>query len=375
MASPRTPYDAVLHAARDVIRVDTALDAELVGAALLGSVYTLAPPNRAAGMREFVGEFLEATARRRSPAARVIRRVFATLVPDATGAETLRAVSPVPAWLRHLGRVRPVGAWAYGDLYGDQTSYLATFAYDDPDLGGPEHAVVLLVDHNLGMVKDLVVGRPAQPFLEEIHKAAESDDLVWLRQIDLADLRAQVTPYLEITDAVTRLPEDGSLATDRALVQARLATLPVGGSAPVPAFADPQELASRFLDTPYGAVLLRAGERAEATVRNALRLILDFRHDSPDLDPLRWSPAVVGLFLLDWVHRRAVLDDQDVALLPVVLRAWTAWAAAERALPGSALADIHDAIDTMAPELVRLHGAGQQPPAPGPTPAAIPRPR
>ena len=57
MATPQTPYDAVLHAARDVAKLDYALDAEMLGAALLGSVYAVAETDRDAAVREFVGRF------------------------------------------------------------------------------------------------------------------------------------------------------------------------------------------------------------------------------------------------------------------------------------------------------------------------------
>src|SRR3954462_15641547 len=131
MAAPQTPYEAVLHAARDVAKLDCAWDAEVLGTALLGSVYSIATSDRAAAVRDFVGHFLTATTRRRTASATTIREVFAALVPDATGAGQVRPGPQAPTWTAHLGKVRPTGCYAYGDVYGDQTSYLATFAYDD----------------------------------------------------------------------------------------------------------------------------------------------------------------------------------------------------------------------------------------------------
>ena len=68
MAPPQTPFDAVLHAARDVTKLDCALDAEMLGTALLGSVYAIAEEDRASAVRDFVAAFLSATARRRTAA-------------------------------------------------------------------------------------------------------------------------------------------------------------------------------------------------------------------------------------------------------------------------------------------------------------------
>ncbi len=365
MATPRTPHEAVLHAARDLAKVPTALDAEMLGAALLGSVYAVADAPRPEAVRDFVGEFLAATSRRRTVSARAIRSVFAALVPDATGAaRVIPGTDPAP-WAGQLGRARTVGTWAYGDVYGDQTSYLAVFTYDDPDVGGGEHAVVALVDHNVGIVKDLFVGRPAHTVLDEVRAAAGTDEMIWFTEVDPAAWRAQVSFYLEITDRLSALPSEGELATDRALVAARLAGMPANGAAPgsgdaAGASPDPDALARAFLGSAHAAGLDRDSDQAEAALRYAVQLILDFARDAPDTDPLRWSPAVVGLFLLDWVHRRAILDDDDVTALPPVLRAWTSWAAERRGLPPAAVAEIARAIDSMAPEFARLHRTGER---------------
>ncbi len=165
MPAPQSPVEAVLHAARDVAKLDCALDAEMLGTALLGSVYSVAETDRATAVRDFVADFLSATTRRRTAAATTIREVFAALVPDAHGAAQVRRGAQAPSWAAQLGRVRPTGCYAYGDVYGDQTSYLVTFAYEDSSDGGPEHAVVALVDHNIGITKDVFVGASAARIL------------------------------------------------------------------------------------------------------------------------------------------------------------------------------------------------------------------
>src|ERR1700759_5705031 len=107
MPAPQTPYEAVLHAARDVAKLDCALDAEMLGTALLGSVYAVAETDRADAVRAVVGDFLSATTRRRPASATTIRSVFAHLVPDATGAADVQPGPQAPAWSAQLGRVRP----------------------------------------------------------------------------------------------------------------------------------------------------------------------------------------------------------------------------------------------------------------------------
>jgi hypothetical protein len=364
MPAPQSPFDAVLHAARDVAKLDCALDAEMLGTALLGSVYSIAPSDRATAVREFVGEFLAATTRRRTAAATTIREVFAALVPDAAGAAQVRRGAQAPSWAAHLGRVRPTGCYAYGDVYGDQTSYLVTFAYEDL-AGGPEHAVVALVDHNIGITKDVFVGSSAGRILDQVREMCAEDELTWFREEDPGRLRVEVDRHLAITDDLTSLPVEGSLATDRALAAARLALLPSAGTPPLaePARPRPGDLSRDFLG---GAEAARFGlEKVSAddelaSLHFCLSLILDHAASLPDADPLRWSPAVAGLFLLDWVHRRAVLDMDDAAMLPRVTRAWSAFTARRRGLPEAAVAQTDLVVEEMIPEFARLYATGER---------------
>ncbi|MET7706165.1 hypothetical protein [Micromonospora sp. NPDC005413] len=367
MATPQTPYDAVLHAARDVTKLESALDAEMLGSALLGSVYAIAETDRDTAVREFVTGFLAATARRRVGAATTIRQVFATLVPNAEGTERVRPGSQAPTWSGQLGRVHLTGSWAYGDVYGDQTSYLATFAYDDAS-GGSEHALVALVDHNIGITKDIFVGGPAERILDQVRQMCADDELTWFRTEDPARLRGEVARHLAVTDDLGELPDEGSLATDRALVGARLAMLPTAVDPTGPAEVEPlsaaerTDLVRRFLAAPEATRFgLDAVDGPElASLHFCLSLLLDHSATFPDADPMRWSPAVSGLFLLDWVHRRAVLDMDDAAMLPRVLRAWARYASRQRGLPEAATTRTDEAIEEMVPEFARLYSTGER---------------
>jgi hypothetical protein len=368
MAAPQTPYEAVLQAARDVIKLDCALDAEMLGTALLGSVYAVAEEDRADAVRDFVRDFLSATSRRRTAAATTIREVFARLVPDAAGSATVKRGAQAPSWTEQLGRVRLTGSYAYGDVYGDQTSYLATFAYDDSDSGGPEHAVVALVDHNIGITKDVFVGGPAERILTQVREMCASDELTWFREEDPRRLRGEVARHLRITDGLTNLPDEGSRATDRALAGARLALLPAPPLTAAPPEPEPPSydersaLVRRFLDSSEAARfgLTHVSEAELPSLHFCLSLVIDHTATFPEPDPMRWSPAVAGLFLLDWVHRRAVLDMDDAAMLPRVVRAWAAYASRQRGLPAQATARTDAAIEEMIPEFVRLYTTGER---------------
>jgi hypothetical protein len=368
MGTPQTPHEAVLHAARDVAKLDCALDAEMLGTALLGSFYALAEEDRSQAVRAFVSDFLAATSRRRAAAATTIRSVFAALVPDAPGAASVKPGAQAPSWSDQLGRVRLTGSYAYGDVYGDQTSYLATFAYDDTESGGPEHAVVALVDHNIGITKDVFVGGPAERILDQVRQMCAADELTWFREEDPRRLRGEVARHLRITDGLGDLPGEGSLATDRALVGARLAVMPAPELAAVPDGPSPLTAGQRdalvrdFLAAPEAARFnLDAVDGPDlASLHFCLSLVLDHSASFSEPDPMRWSPAVAGLFLLDWVHRRAVLDMDDAAMLPRVVRGWAAYAGRCRGLPEAAVTQTDAAIEEMVPEFARLYSTGER---------------
>jgi hypothetical protein len=366
MSAPRTVYDAVLHAARDVTKLGCALDAEMLGTALLGSVYAVAGDDRAESVRDFVGRFLTATTDPDDPATTTIREVFAALVPDADGAALVGHSPDAPVWAAQLGRVRPTGCWAYGDVYGDQTSYLITFAYDDGSDGGPEHAVVALVDHNIGITKDVFVATSAGTLLEQVREICAADELTWFRSEDPGRLRDEVGRHLQVTDELSDLPSDGSLSTDRALAVARISLLPAVTTPPLaePAGPDGTDLIRDFLASPEAARFeLPTGSTVTpdgASLDFCLGLLLDHATSLPGGDPLRWSPAVAGLFLLDWVHRRAVLDLDDAAMLPRVVRAWSVYATRRRGLPGAAVLEIETAMEELIPEFARLYTTGER---------------
>jgi hypothetical protein len=314
----------ILGAAKDIERVGGTLDAELLLSTLLGSGYSRLAPDRGAGLDALVAELTEAA-----------------------------AGHPVGALLTRPDAMRPTGGYAYGDRYGDQSGYVATFADED----GDEHAVVFLVDHTLGMVKDILVIAPASTVLDQFDSA---DEMSWSAPLDPAAVRAAASAYLQATDLAEELPDAESLVANRWLAGRRLALLPSTPpeSAPAP---ERDELTASFLESPEArlAGLTRAtGDRLEA-VGYALGLCADFAAARGG-DPLRWSPTGVESFLLDWVHQRAVLDPQDAEALPDVLSAWVSWAGRRVGLPEAAVAATLDRIDELRAEFARLAASGER---------------
>jgi hypothetical protein len=306
---PASRYDLFLSVAGDLDRMPTAYDAELMVSTMLGAAYAIADAPRAAVIRDTADGLRRHLAPRRTRHATLLRSVLAAITDSR--ARTPRPPAEPPTWLPHVGAVRPTGAYAFGDQHGNQITYLASFAYENESIGGPEHVVATVVDHRVGHVTDLFVAAPAGALLAQLEAATTTDAEVRLVEVDPAELRGVAERYLSVTDDLSDLPEARSLTSDRALAAHRLRLLPVPVEAPPPTVAD-------FQTAPEAARIAGADPEALAY---ALKLIGEYSHS----DPLRWSPATVGEFLLEWLPARALLDRADVALLPNVLSAWVRW--------------------------------------------------
>jgi hypothetical protein len=360
--------ELVLRGARDLGRLDTAYDAELLLSALLGGVYAGTLPDRGEALAAFATELDGHLA---GAGAGPARAVLAALT--GAGSPVEPAEPAEPRWVRSLGAVRATGGWAYGDRYGDQTSYVVTFAYEDEAAGGPEHALLLLIDHNLGLVRDIVVAAPAGPVLDRLRESVltDPDAMTWFAEVDPATVRAAATAYLRATDNAPELPPSAGLADNRAVAAARLATLPgraAAGDAPgaaaddaAGAGTDRAALAAQFLQSPearLSGLSAAVGGRGEA-VGYGLGLIVDFA-ESRGGDPLRWSPRAVEVFLLEWVHGRAVLDAADARTLPDALGAWVLWSGRLLGLPDAAVQATFDEVGTARAEFARLCATGER---------------
>ncbi|HKS99473.1 MAG TPA: hypothetical protein VJT31_08080 [Rugosimonospora sp.] len=344
--------EAVLRAAGRISEVDTAYDAELLLSTLLGGVYQVLPPDRGPALDAFVETLREHLSTHDEPNATLVAAVL-----DGHPA-------PSPPWAAALGTVRATGGYAFGDRYGDQTSYVATFEYADPELGGPEHAIVVLADHNLGLARDLLVLAPAAPVLQQLRDSAltDPDGMTWLAEVPLSTVRTAANAYLRATDTASEPPATESLPANRSLALARLALLPEAAEQPEPdAGAAGRELMGEFLASPEASLsgLSGLGGPRGESVNYCLGLIVDFATGRGG-DPLRWSPQSVVTFLTEWVHQRAVLDNVDAATLPGTLGAWVVWAGRRLDLPDHAVQGTFAQVNAERDEFARLYATGER---------------
>jgi len=335
---PTARYELFVDVARNLDQVPTAYDAELLVSTMLGAPYAIADTDRAVAISSTADGLRRHLARRRNRTALLLRTVLGVMVQDRQATMT-----DPPSWVPHVGQVKLTGTYTFGDQFRDQVTYLATFAYADEENGGPEHALAALVDHRTGHVSDLFMCAPAGALLSQLEAAASTDEAMRMAAVDPGELRAEVERHLAVTDELPELPDAKSLTSDRALAAHRLRLLPTVA----PSGPDPVD----FRESPEAARLAGADDEA---LTFCLKLIQGYAQR----DPLRWSPALVEDFLLEWVPARALLDRADRKLLPAVLSAWVRWSGRVSGLTPKAVAQLVTAVVAHRDEFARRAESG-----------------
>lgn len=326
----------------DLAQATDALDAELIVSALAGSWWDIELAE--ADPEVEFGERLVAYAagRRNSRPALALLRVMAVLGTPAqreaaaAGAAALAASGvPDPAWVDDLRTVRHTGSWAYGDVFGDETSVLLCF-----DRPGRPHGVIVLVDHTLGgIAKDaFVVDEPGERVGD---MRAMADETAWVRELTAVDAATLLVPAFAATDAGRELPLGDAFRDTRALAVARLGLLPEPPAVLPRRTEDPESLAEEFLTSDARPRDIDIDiDAVDACARLVARLMAEI-----DGQPGRVSPVKLELLLDE--HLLAVLDEDDPEweVLPAVLRAWVGWAAERAGLSSPARAVLDEAAD------------------------------
>jgi hypothetical protein len=343
-------FDGVLRSARSqLLRAESPLAAEVWGSGLM-AVWDSLPANLDDTGTGFVEALIRHAAELGTQEGMAVLAALTAVAPSRVAPRARTAAAMLeqdgvsaPAWAAVAGKSLPTEAWIGSDVYGDQEIVIIGFAY--PTLpGDPGHSICVLVDHTEGGVaKDAY---PAAPLAQTLARWREAEgDGISLRPASLAEVAARLADALLATDFADRgARTDGrTLAEMRALLSSRLASLPPAANTGLEELdAEGRDwLVAEFLGAPEAADLL--SEPATVTVCHSL---IAYRCDYGDGDPLRWSPTLAGLCLLDHFPVKVSLDAPDVALVPDVLAAWVTFAARRKNLPEPSLARIIEVIDS-----------------------------
>ena len=351
-------FDGVLRsAATHLCRAEQPLAAEVWASGLM-AVWE-SGPGGGEQQRAFGDALIRHARSEGSPEAMAVLVALGAVAPPrlATKARTAaagltRKGVPAPAWAGQVGQAAATEAWIGRDTYGDQEIVIVGFAYPE----GGEHSICVLVDHNLGgIAKDAYPGGPLSATLERWQEA-ESSGIV-LAPVTLADAAGRIADALVATDftagAGARGGADERFTEMRALLDARVAALPPPARAGQPEIDHDgrERLVADFLSSPEAAGLL-----AEPSVVMVCHSLVAYRCDYGDGDPLRWSPTLAAVCLLEHFPCRVSLDGPDLAIVPDVVSAWIRFAGRTRGLPGSAVARIADTVETCRDEFTLLMG-------------------
>lgn len=364
-----TPADPLRRAAatirREAGQLGTALDAELWASALLGTWWP--PPF------DVMTDYDDADLAIGGPLVDEIARIGG---PEAVGALlALGEVSESELGLRaldHVNRLLAAGVarppWGQAileaevlgtavlreDVFDDGVTIFIEAAHD----GGQRHAVGVYIDHNLGgRAKDIVMADSIAA-VEEL-AAASAGERVAMRVEPIAPGEAaiRIRDAMELTDMTLEAAVGEDYAALRSLAILRADEL-VGPfpevSMPEVSAEEREALRTDFLDSPEGATFAADGD--EAFVAS---LAIDFCADYLDGRPLRWSPVVVEVFMTDWIPRKVMADRPTFDVVPAALAAWVRYAGRRRQIPGWAIAETRDAIDTWADEMFELLDGGE----------------
>jgi len=282
-----------------------------------------------------------------SPAALLYTQAIADQAPagwDVTPwlDELRRRGVQQPPWAM-LPRRAFLGAWKGTELLGDQDLIILGFMYE----GEPAESFQLMIDHNLGLVKDAILLPVPPPQL--IATWRERTDEIDFRAIDSQQAANEITAPLAHSDALWLDPPwSDDFRSHRGLLRTHLRLLPVPTveeRLEPPGEEFRQELVAEFMRSSEAASL----QDRELTELVASRLV-DFRIDLGDGDVFRWSPIVVELLLVDWYPRKTLPDEGEVENVPEILRAWIRYAGQRRKLPEALISETLAAVDQWLPE-------------------------
>lgn len=240
---------------------------------------------------------------------------------------------------------RPVflGAWKGTELLGDQDLIILGFRYEDE----PAESFQLMIDHNLGLLKDASLLPVPPP--ELIAKWREHTNEISFRPIAAEQAVDEIAIPLAHSD-VNWLdpPWSDDFRAHRGLLRSRLRLLPA------PTVMDPPEPPGEEFRQNAVAKFMRSSEAAVLSDRAlgeviASRLV-DFRIDLGDGEVFRWSPIVVEMLLADWYPRKALPEDGEVERVPDVVRAWIRYAGRRRKLPEALVEETVEAVDKWLPD-------------------------
>ena len=158
----------------------------------------------------------------------------------------------------------------------------------------------------------------------------------------VADTLAELAHALRVTDMTLPRQDDEDFVDLRALAWSRCRPY-------LPDWPDQPPLGEGDRDRLLDDFVAAAAGFDDTVVRSLGEMFLDYGEGYMTSGPLCWSPAWVGLFLSDWLPRKAVLDAEQRAALPEMLRRWIRLALLGRGVDLEWITPVVEAVGTYLP--------------------------
>lgn len=288
-------------------------------------------------------------------------RVWAEMLGDDRLRERAQRELPrrrhsLPEWLRRLDDVRPTRIVEGSHLLGDGDNI-----FIGVETAGRSFTIVLYVDHNMGTIpKDgFTVDRPIGEVVGRLHADADEHDIV-VEELLLEDGRAKIAEALENESHLLDPIENDTWPGARALTRWMLRLMPDGGTG----YAKQEPT-----DAEFDAIVadFRASEfalGASPELIDQVRTLLNFGRYYSASHPLRWSPVVAEMVLLDLVPRKVIADADYLSGIPDAMRGLVRFAHKSTGVPAKYTAETLRAIDQFEPEYRALIADDNRPGAP-----------
>jgi hypothetical protein len=355
--------DVIDTGARDVLDNDDPVVAEMWASGMLDAFETARLGARRNGMEvpPFEEALLERCRQRGDRHALVVAAGLAAVMPPphdgearSTVAELRGRVTGAPTWIDSIGLVMATRAWLAADVFGDQESLIVAFTQY---AATRQHALVALIDHNLsGQAKDAWIA--SDPDAAAAAWMSNIDEHMRINEVPVDEALCRLRDGMAMSDlwnGDTELRSE-DFAQHRALIWARLrrAGLVDDRAASDEVTEDERDsLVAEFLASPHGQEL--SSPAAVTDVELLAYHLVGLRADYEGR-PLRWSPIVVARLLLDLAPRKLLLDADEAAALPAVMRAFVRFAGARTGLDERFVEETLATIDEVEPAFLDLIG-------------------
>ena len=337
---PLHPADLLLGEARDIVELDDVLTVEMWASGWLGRAWSTAALTDREPEHQLCLQVSGRACTTPSPRALGAVAALARVAPAADMsmlAETvamLAQTQPVPGWHTGAGWT-PAAAWRAVDVYDSERVLLID--YDGPH---PHTLLAQLCQVGGLMIDKLVVLEPG--VATGWDELCEPTDVPMpMRQAPVTDVLGDLAHALRVTDMTWPRNDDEDFLDTRALAWSRCRDhLPDW-----PDHAELPELQRRQLIQDFAT----DSGRDDQVSRSLAELLLDYGEGYIGAGPLCWSPGEVMMLLTDWLPRKAILDADQRAALPAVLRRWLRFALTQRDTSPEWIGPVLDAVDTYLP--------------------------